>query len=82
VVKFDVAYPYGEKHDQFTKLSQALASNGNILVADVGIKDYGDKENVDLAERYKVVKEDYPVVLLFLQDQSQPIRFSVKSFFS
>jgi hypothetical protein len=22
-VKFDVAYPYGEKHDQYTKLSQA-----------------------------------------------------------
>ena len=81
-MKFDVAYPYGEKHDQFTKLSLALASNENILVGDIGIKDYGDKENVDLAERYKVVKEDYPVVLLFLQDQSEPIRFSVLPFFS
>ena len=79
VVKFDVAYPYGEKHDQFGKLSESLASNPDILVADVGVKDYGDKENVDLAQRYKVAKEDYPVLFLFISGQTEPIRYKVKN---
>lgn len=77
MVKFDVAYPYGDKHEQFGKLSATLTSNPNILVAEVGVKDYGDKENVNLAEKYKVVKEDYPVVFLFLQGNPEPIRYEV-----
>lgn len=77
VVKFDVAYPYGEKHEQFGKLAEALSTNSDILVAHVGVKDYGDKENVALAERFKVVKEDYPVMLLSLQGKSEPVRYKV-----
>lgn len=77
VVKFDVAYPYGDKHDQFGKLSALLTSNPNILVAEVGVKDYGDKENVNLAEKYKVVKEDYPVLFLFKDGTPEPIRYEV-----
>lgn len=75
VVKIDVAYPYGDKHEQFGKMSAALSSNPDILVAEVGVKDYGDKENVNIAERYKVVKEDYPVLLLFLKGEAEPIRY-------
>lgn len=77
MVKIDVAYPYGEKHDQFTKLSESLASNPDILVGAVGVKDYGDKENTDLAERFNVKKEQYPVLLLFKEGNTQPIRYDV-----
>lgn len=45
-----------------------------MLVADVGIKDYGNKENSELAKRYNIDKNDYPVVLLFLQGQTEPQR--------
>lgn len=76
-MKIDVAYPYGEKHEQFGKLSAVLSSNSDILVAEVGVKDYGDKENVNLAEKYKIVKEDYPVLLLFLEGKTEPIRYEV-----
>ena len=77
IVKIDVAYPYGEKHEQFGKLSAALSSNPDILVAEVGVKDYGDKENVNIAERYKIVKEEYPVMLLFTAGKTEPIRYQV-----
>lgn len=77
VVKFDVAYPYGEKHEEFEKLSETLAFNPDILVATVGVKDYGEKENLDLARKYKVNKEDYPVVLLFTKGSLKPTRFQV-----
>lgn len=77
VVKFDVAYPYGEKHEQFEKLSEALAFNPDILVATVGVKDYGEKENLDLAQKYKVAKENYPVVLLFTEGSRNPTKFQV-----
>lgn len=77
MVKFDVAYPYGEKHEQFAKLSPVLSSNSDILIAEVGVKDYGDKENVNLAEKYGIVKEDYPVLLLFQEGKPDPIRYKV-----
>ena len=76
-MKVDVAYPYGEKHEQFGKLSAALSSNPDILVAEVGVKDYGDKENVNIAERYNIVKEEYPVMLLFTEGKTEPIRYQV-----
>ncbi|XP_019563288.3 protein windbeutel [Aedes albopictus] len=65
LVKFDVAFPYGEKHEAFT--SFALESNealDDLLFALVGIKDYGEKENADLGKRFKI-PEKYPVIKLF-----------------
>ena len=68
IVKFDVAYPYGDKHEQFGKFSQDAAEIEDLFVGEVGIKDYGDKDNGDLAERFNVKKDDYPVVILFQKD--------------
>ena len=68
IVKFDVAYPYGDKHEQFGKFSQDAAEIEDLFVGEVGIKDYGDKDNSDLAERFNVKKDDYPVVILFQKD--------------
>jgi len=65
VVKFDVAYPYGDKHEEYAKFSLAAVEVEDLFVGEVGIKDYGDKDNTDLAERFKVKKEDFPVVILF-----------------
>jgi endoplasmic reticulum protein 29 len=43
IVKFDVAYPYGDKHDEFAKIALEAADLTNVFVGEVGIKDYGDK---------------------------------------
>ncbi|RXG67663.1 hypothetical protein Avbf_09867 [Armadillidium vulgare] len=75
LIKFDTAYPYGKKHDEYAKLAAASRSSLDLLVAEVGIKDYGDKENMDLGERFDVKKEDFPVVKLFINGKEDPISF-------
>jgi len=79
-IKFDVAYPYGTKHDEFAKVAEAAHTVPDLLVGEVGVKDYGEKENADLAERYKVNKDDFPVVKLFVAGVSEPYTFSDSEF--
>lgn len=70
LVKFDIAYPYGEKQDAFEKFATEMAGslggpgNRDLLIGVVGIKDYGDKDNQVLAKRFGV-SEKYPEVYLF-----------------
>lgn len=75
IIKFDIAYPYGKKQEEYTKLSAAGRGSVDLLVAEVGVKDYGDMENMDLAERFNVKKDDFPVVKLFLSGHEDPIDF-------
>lgn len=76
VVKFDIAYPYGEKEDEYGKVAESSQFTPELLVAEVGVKDYGDKENSDLADRYGVTKENFPVVKLFVQGIKEPYTFT------
>ena len=46
VIKFDSGYPTGEKHAAWGRLGRELAEVNEVLVAEVRIKEYGDKENV------------------------------------
>lgn len=65
LVKFDIVYPYGEKHETFCQFAeQSSVHIDDFLVATVGIKDYGDRENSKLAERFNV-GTDFPVIKLF-----------------
>lgn len=75
LIKFDVAFPYGGKHEQFATVATDTKDSQDLLIATVGVKDFGNKDNSDLAQRYNIKKEDYPVVLLFIQGKSEPIRF-------
>eukprot|EP00095_Tigriopus_kingsejongensis_P006876 maker-scaffold605_size125465-snap-gene-0.32 protein:Tk06876 transcript:maker-scaffold605_size125465-snap-gene-0.32-mRNA-1 annotation:"endoplasmic reticulum protein erp29" len=69
IIKFDVAYPYGDKHDEFAKVALEGSEISQLFVGEVGIKDYGDKDNDDLGRRFKIVKEDYPVMMIFIKNQ-------------
>lgn len=77
VVKFDISYPYGPKHEQFEEFATAAAEVSNLLVAVVGVKDYGDKDNEDLATRFNVKTDKFPVIKLFDKTNvEQPIEFT------
>lgn len=64
-MKFDVAYPYGEKHEEFSKVAELTRGVQDLLIAEVNVKDYGEKDNSDLAEKYEVKLKDFPVLKLF-----------------
>jgi len=68
LVKFDVAYPYGDQHDEFAKVAKDAAEVGDLFVGEVGIKDYAEKDNQELAERFEVTKDDYPTAILFVKN--------------
>ena len=71
LVKFDAAYPYGDKHDEFAKVAVDGAESNGLFVGEVGIKDYGEKDNEELANRFKVLKEEFPVVYAFKKDPAE-----------
>uniref|UniRef100_A0A182K6H5 Endoplasmic reticulum resident protein 29 n=1 Tax=Anopheles christyi TaxID=43041 RepID=A0A182K6H5_9DIPT len=75
LVKFDTAFPYGDKHEAFTGLAlETVGTTDELLFALVGIKDYGEKDNADLGKRFAIPKE-YPVIKLFHGDGKPPIDF-------
>jgi endoplasmic reticulum protein 29 len=76
LAKFDDKYPYGEKQDAFKKFMENVANTKNLLVAEIPITDYGDKENDQLAKQYGVTKADFPAYKLFLKGKSQPIDYT------
>lgn len=72
LVKFDVAYPYGEKHEAFTTFAKEARDVDDLLVADVGVKDYGEKDNEALAKKYGAHKDNFPAVKLFISGEAEP----------
>ena len=68
LVKFDVAYPYGDEHEEFAKVAKDAAEVEDLFVGEVGIKDYAEKDNQDLAARFKLSKDDYPAAFLFVKN--------------
>jgi len=68
IVKFDVAYPYGEDHDEFAKIAKEASDVADLFVGEVGIKDYSDRDNEGLGKRFNINKDEYPVAILFVRD--------------
>jgi len=67
LIKFDVAYPYGEEHDAFAQIAKDSLDVEDLFTGEVGVKDYAERDNERLAERFDVSKEDFPAVILFVQ---------------
>merc|ERR1712232_909268 len=65
LVKFDKSYAYGEKEDEFKILCKLAYTVPNFLIGEVPVQEYGDKDNSDLAERFKLTKDDFPTFFLF-----------------
>lgn len=82
LIKFDIAFPYGDKHEAYSQLALQLQTVppmvDDLLFGLVGIKDYGDKDNADLAKKYNIDEKAYPAILLFDDDLDKEIaRFPV-----
>lgn len=75
LVKFDVAYPYGDKHDTFAKVAEEIIDNKNFILAQVPVKDYGEKENEHLGKKFGITKDDLPALRLFVQGEDEPFVF-------
>lgn len=76
LVKFDKEYAYGDEHDEFKKVAVATISQPELIIAEVPIQEYGDKENSDLADRFNIKKDDWPEYRLFLQGKPEPIVYT------
>merc|ERR1719499_347239 len=57
LIKFDVGYPTGDKHKNFGKVALQISEVDNLFMGEVRIKDYGDKANADMADRFNVDKD-------------------------
>mmetsp|Transcript_105915 Transcript_105915/g.306341 ORF Transcript_105915/g.306341 Transcript_105915/m.306341 type:complete len:244 (+) Transcript_105915:55-786(+) len=75
LVKFDKAYPYGEKEDEFKVLCTLAYTVPRFFIAEIPVQEYGDRENDDLRERFKVAHEEFPAYFLFNSQNKQGLRF-------
>uniref|UniRef100_A0A7S4BBT4 Endoplasmic reticulum resident protein 29 C-terminal domain-containing protein n=1 Tax=Chrysotila carterae TaxID=13221 RepID=A0A7S4BBT4_CHRCT len=70
-VRFDKEYAYGEAHDAWKEYAKTVGeSAADLLSADVGVSEYGEKENSDLIERYGIKTADFPQYRLFVKGTS------------
>jgi endoplasmic reticulum protein 29 len=75
-VKFDQSYAYGEKEDEFKLLSKTAYNAPKFFVAEVPVQEYGDKENDDVRERFKITKDDFPAYFLFNDANKDGLRYT------
>jgi len=78
LVRFDTPFPFGEKADEYEKLAKELSSTNNLLISDVGVEEYGDKFNHELADKYGFKnKDEFPKLALFKQNSlEEPIVYT------
>eukprot|EP01062_Namystynia_karyoxenos_P027989 TRINITY_DN212_c1_g1_i2.p2 TRINITY_DN212_c1_g1~~TRINITY_DN212_c1_g1_i2.p2 ORF type:complete len:239 (+),score=118.63 TRINITY_DN212_c1_g1_i2:76-792(+) len=76
LVKFDKEYPYGDKEDAFKKFAESVVHIDGLLIAEVGVQEYGDdKYNEKLRDRFGVKNEDFPAFRLFKAGEAEPTVF-------
>ena len=66
---------YGDENDAY-EYAAKNATSSEILVASVGISEWGEKENQDLADRFGVKKEDWPRYIFFPKGSKEGVTFS------
>ena len=68
LVRFDKEYSYGDEHDAWKAFAAKVGeSSADILICDVGVSEYGDKDNADISDRYSIKTEDFPAFRLWLK---------------
>merc|ERR1719378_1171247 len=79
-VRFDKEYAYGDEHDAWKEYAKTVGeSAADLLSCDVGVSEYGDKDNADIAERFSIKTDDFPQYRLWkkgMTSTDEPIKFS------
>jgi endoplasmic reticulum protein 29 len=79
-VRFDKEYSYGDEHDAWKDFAGKVGgSSADMLVADVGVSEYGDKDNSDISDRYSIKSDDFPQYRLWLKTKpstADPIAYT------
>jgi endoplasmic reticulum protein 29 len=79
-VRFDKEYSYGDEHDAWKEYAKTVGeSSADLLSCDVGVSEYGDKDNSDLAARFSIKNDDFPQYRLWPKGKSgadEPIKFT------
>ena len=66
LVKFDKDYPYGDEEDEFKALCKTVGPlKASLVIAEVGVQDYGDRNNEGLRERFGISRDAFPAYRLF-----------------
>ena len=61
MVRFDKEYSYGDEHDAWKDFAKTVGeSSADVLVCDVGVSEYGDKDNSDISDKYSIKSDDFP----------------------
>lgn len=88
LVKFDMEYPFGDVHETWATFSNEVnnktisgTDHPELLIAMVGMKDYGELDNKDLSAKYGLhQRTDGPLIRLFNDgDLENPINFVIGS---
>merc|ERR1719221_2274153 len=78
-VRFDKEYSYGDDHDAWKDYAKTVGqSAADLLSCDVGVSEYGDKDNSDLAKRFGIKTDDFPQFRLWKKGSSstdEPIKY-------
>jgi len=78
-VRFDKEYAYGDEHDAWKKFAAEVGgSSADMLVCDVGVSEYGDKDNSDISDRFSIKSDDFPQYRLWVKQPSStsPVVYS------
>ncbi len=71
-------FQHGDENDAFKKVTSAITGNSalSLLVGTVGIQEWGDKNNFDLAEKHKVsTSSDWPVYMFFPAKSKKGVKY-------
>lgn len=68
VVKFDKKYAYGAQENEFQKFALRVASNKDVLIAELSTTDWGEKENHATRQKFNISTTKYPVLWMFFKD--------------
>jgi len=77
IVRFDKEYSYGDEHDAWKAFAKTVGeSSADALVCDVGVSEYGDKDNSDIAERFSIKSDDFPQFRFWAKGSTEPVTYS------
>merc|ERR1719387_1816987 len=76
LVKVDKSYAYGEKEDAFKELCKLASPVKDLVIGEIPVQEYGDKENDDLREKLEVKTDDFPVYFIFKGSWESRVKFA------